>query len=472
MNTQRASRYLSTLWPPRWPRSIVIRATLIAAAVAMLSGLILPLQTQAVPSNVIRCNLPDDWAIPGGWFFRQGARAEYREVCLGYSVVDDAQAAMWTEFYRHGGVKVMGYPISRRYIGPGGYIQQGFEFAVLQWRPEENRGVPALIFEQFHAASRLPDIDFDSDLRFYGIPEPVSPPPGGYADEAAIRQSWLTNPQIMARYLTDPRTGQPWAIQEQAWDFYGLPQSPPERMSYLDEAYSPLLAPFVTQRFQRFALRLLLRDDPDIPQNQAGCVATVRAGALARLFQLIPPGAALEEPQDGPTVVVEVEPEQYAVDPEVDGAEEPILVFVRVSAINYNPNEVVNFVAEPREKPEDRAPLPWERDIIFSGVTNDAGEVTVRLQLWTVAYFVYGVGATSGAADVERAEIEQSALDEFPVAMCQALTSTPNILSVPTPYVTQPTPGPTPFRGDVDAQPEPTTAPPADGTDPDDPNNP
>jgi hypothetical protein len=289
-----------------------------------------------------------------------------------------------------------------------------------------------MIFEQFHSAS-TPEQNFDSDLRFYGIPEPVSPPPGGFADDVAIRQSWLTDPQILSRYLTDPRDGSPWAFQEQAWDFYGLPSSGPDRISYINDSFYPLLSPWVTQRFQRFALRLILADDPILTSNKKGCVATVRSGALARLLQLVPVGSTLEEPRSGPTVLVEVEPEQVVQD--TSGLTDPLLVNVRVSAVNYQPGEVIDFLAVPRNKPTDRAPLPWEQDISFSAVANSLGEITVRRQLWTVEYFVYATGQSSGSNALHKINIQQSALDEFPVAVCQSLTSKPSILIAPTPFV-------------------------------------
>jgi hypothetical protein len=422
-------------------RGKTVKTLVMALLIVTVAFSLLPGATDAVPTSVLKCTLPDDFAIPGGWFFQQEKRPDNEEFCLGYGIVDDASASMWTTFYRLGGVKVLGYPVSRRYIGPGGYIQQGFEFAILQWRPEENRGVPALAYEQFH------DAGLDPDLRFFSIPEAISPPPGGFGDEAAIRQSWLTDPQITARYLTDPVTGDPWNIQEQAWEFYGLPQTTPERVSYASTEFYPLLSPFVTQRFQRMALRLLLTDDPDSPQNRKGCIAPVRTGALARLLQLIPPSAALEEPSSGdPIVIVEVQPEQFVVaDPE---NEDPVLVDVTLSALNFQPGEVVSLVAIPRFKPTDRAPLPWEVDLTFTAVANSLGEAIVPDgQLWSVEYFVEAEGLTSGRAVRVRADIQALSLDEFPVAVCQALVSTPSILVVPTPFGGQPDPaiGPTPW---------------------------
>src|SRR5581483_11026378 len=98
--------------------------------------------TSAGPNPAVLCALPPDFPIPGGWFFQEGKAQSLAGICAGFSVVADSQNAMWTEFYRLGGVKVWGFPVSRRYIGPGGYVQQAFEFGVLQWRPEENRAVP------------------------------------------------------------------------------------------------------------------------------------------------------------------------------------------------------------------------------------------------------------------------------------------------------------------------------------------
>jgi len=419
-----------------------VRSAALALLALSLALSIWPASLLARPSNILRCTLPPDFAIPGGWFFQEQKRPQNQEFCLGYSVVDDDQAAMWSEFYRLGGVKVLGYPVSQRYTGPGGYIQQGFEFAVLQWRPEENRALPALVFEQFH------DAGLDPQLRFFSIPEPVAPPPGGYADEVAIRQSWLTDPEIMARYLTDPRDGQPWPLQEMAWDFYGLPQGPPERVTYGPTSSYPLLAPFVTQRFQRFSLRLLLADDPTQPVNRKGCVATVRSGALARLLHLIPPGAAQEEPaQEGPVLVSEVQPEQFVP----ATSDTPSLVTVTISLLNFQPNEIVDFTATPLSQPTNATPKPWEQTIGPIPIQVDArGQATRDVQLWTVSYTLQAIGRNSGANLAVVKNISALALDQFPVALCQALSSAPNVLIAPTPFVTPavtPTTPATPLPG-------------------------
>src|SRR5579859_3103587 len=77
-----------------------------------------------------------DYPIPGGWFYSQESRLStdtppYR----GYTVVDDGDAAFWTEFRRFGGVDVLGYPVSQRYRYPSdtGYLSQAFQRGILQW---------------------------------------------------------------------------------------------------------------------------------------------------------------------------------------------------------------------------------------------------------------------------------------------------------------------------------------------------
>src|SRR5205823_4166972 len=111
----------------------------------------------------------------------------------------------------------------------------------------------------------------------------------------------------------------------------------------------PLLGPWITQRFQRFALRLMLSTDPNESRNQAGCVATVRSGFLARHLLLIPPIDSLEEPVlvEGPVVLAEVSPGQLTGGTSSTGEVQPVQVAVIVNAINFAPNEAIVFTFIP-----------------------------------------------------------------------------------------------------------------------------
>jgi hypothetical protein len=80
-----------------------------------------------------------DFDLASGHFFTQ--RNGYNGVStLGFSVLDDADAPMWSEFQRLGGADVLGFPISRRFLYHGSIVQ-AFENGVLQWMPDDGQAV-------------------------------------------------------------------------------------------------------------------------------------------------------------------------------------------------------------------------------------------------------------------------------------------------------------------------------------------
>src|SRR5690242_19552913 len=56
-----------------------------------------------------------DWDVAGGHFFTQTGGGTGK----GYVVADDDQAAFWSAFQALGGVSVVGYPVSRRFVHGG-----------------------------------------------------------------------------------------------------------------------------------------------------------------------------------------------------------------------------------------------------------------------------------------------------------------------------------------------------------------
>jgi hypothetical protein len=89
-----------------------------------------------------------DWDVPSGHMFKQpngfgGAGA------LGFSVVDDDQAAFWTEFQHLGGVQALGYPITTRFVH-GGYLTQAFQKQALQWRGDLHLAAPVNVFDDLN----------------------------------------------------------------------------------------------------------------------------------------------------------------------------------------------------------------------------------------------------------------------------------------------------------------------------------
>ncbi|GIW06131.1 MAG: hypothetical protein KatS3mg060_0936 [Dehalococcoidia bacterium] len=71
-----------------------------------------------------------DSPLLGGRFYTQGSS----QSGLGFAVVDNDAAAMFSAYLAYGGPDYLGYPISRRFIS-GGYITQVFQNAVLQATP-------------------------------------------------------------------------------------------------------------------------------------------------------------------------------------------------------------------------------------------------------------------------------------------------------------------------------------------------
>jgi hypothetical protein len=252
-----------------------------------------------------------DYPVPGGWFYTQESRMPQDSPPFrGYTVVDDADASFWTEFRRFGGVEVLGYPVSRRYHYPTdtGFLSQAFQRGILQWHPETGRATMANVFEQFTEQGR------DDQLEIVGIPRPrPSDPSVNFASDAERRMSWLVEPRFLARYFFDPVSQSPFDAQEQAWDFFGLPQTAPDRPVYLREKANgkygaPLYLPYVAQRFQKAGLQLFLADVPLDPtivpgDGKQGCLAITAVGRLARRLgagKLIPSLATQPEPLENP----------------------------------------------------------------------------------------------------------------------------------------------------------------------------
>src|SRR5438067_2073112 len=252
-----------------------------------------------------------DYPVPGGWFYSQESRvATDSPPYRGYTVVDDQDASFWTEFRRFGGTDVLGYPVSQRYRYPSdtGYVSQAFQRGILQWHPETARASMANVFEQFTEQG------LDDQLEIAGIPKPQpSDPALNFADDAERRMGWLTEPRMLARYLFDPVAQAPFDAQEQAWDFFGLPQTSSDRPVYLREKANgkygaPLYLPFIAQRFQKAGLEMFLADVPLDPtivpgDGKQGCIAITAAGRLARRLgagKLIPALATQPLPLENP----------------------------------------------------------------------------------------------------------------------------------------------------------------------------
>jgi hypothetical protein len=274
------------------------------AAVVLAIELATALTPAAGAQSLIR-----DYPVPGGWFYSQESRDPAGPPFRGYTVVDDTEASFWTEFRRYGGVEVLGYPLSRRYRYPAvaGFVSQAFQRGILQWHPDTGRAELANVFEQFGEQG------LDDQLEIAGLPKPLGSTGLGFAEDAELRMGWLTEPRFLARYFFDPVYQVPFETQEEAWAFFGLAQTAPERPVYYRERLNgkwgaPLYLPYVVQRFQKGGLQLFLDDvavDPTIVpgDGRRGCISLTAVGRLARRLgagKLLPSVATLPEPVESP----------------------------------------------------------------------------------------------------------------------------------------------------------------------------
>jgi hypothetical protein len=117
--------------------------------VALLAALATTLMaTMAVPA--VGAEAPPDYAIDNGHFYTQGAGGN---AAGGYSITDDGGVPMWTEFGRLGGVDVLGYPISGRFLLDGHVIQLTQKVGLV-WYPDANSVRFLNTFDWLHFAGK------------------------------------------------------------------------------------------------------------------------------------------------------------------------------------------------------------------------------------------------------------------------------------------------------------------------------
>lgn len=251
-------------------RSIPVHARYVFTVAMMAVGVtLLPIAVSAA--------VPDDrtdYSIPGGHFYSQTGGGKG-----GYGVRDLAGVKFWSEYDRLGGPEFLGYPISKPFWGPGGYLYQGFERGLMQWRPEVGHVMLANNIEIIEWHDKAHDAWLFNE---FSIPFPRQPKPGTFEEEAEERLSWLTNDDIRSAFLTNPATGQEWDLAD-AMNYFGLPQSEPRRAG-----------PFIVQRFQRIPLQLWIDDVPGMPP--AGSVVPLLSGHLVKECGALPYDATVPEP--------------------------------------------------------------------------------------------------------------------------------------------------------------------------------
>jgi hypothetical protein len=211
------------------------------------TGLFVPLI--ALPVNPALDRL--DNAVPGGHFYTQG-NGFGGGGGLGYAVVDDDDAPLWSEFQRQGGVGRLGYPVTNRFAY-GGAVTQAFQNGALQWQPDLGQSGLLNILDELHAHGS------DGWLE---VARQIPPPPAdGQPADASILAPF---PGMLALYEADP-------------DLYGLP------MSVRD--YGAV----GSARFQRSTMYVWQQDRPPAT---AGTVISGASGDLAKAAGLWPLDAA------------------------------------------------------------------------------------------------------------------------------------------------------------------------------------
>ena len=189
-----------------------------------------------------------------GWFYKE-ANGFNGAGEAGFAVVDDADASLWSEFQRLGGVDRLGYPMSKRFEY-GGYPTQAFQRVVLQWRPDLESAVAVSIFDDLSA--RGSDAWLDATRQ---VPRPSDTllDAGLTGDELVASQIAMLD-QYAA--LHDFYTSDPMAMT-----LYGLP------LSIKD--YGPV----VSVRLQHATLQMWTSDTP---WAAAETVIVVNSGDIAK----------------------------------------------------------------------------------------------------------------------------------------------------------------------------------------------
>lgn len=255
----------------------VAAALILALALAALP---LPLAAEVpeVPFGTA-CGFGADFPTTGGRFFTQtGSGAG------GYPVRDDDAAQFWTAFQELGGIQIVGYPVSHRFILHG-FLVQAFQKMVLQWDPSKN-GVN--VANTMDVMNREGHDDWLESFR--QVPRHATLPEDAGVPFSQIMENHLAlldvNPAIRDAYFAVPS----WLTR------LGLP------IAYGD------FGSMVAMRTQRAVLQQWL---VDVPWARAGQVVFANSGDLAKEAGLFP--AAATTPFD-PHVVPTADADLVTVD--------------------------------------------------------------------------------------------------------------------------------------------------------------
>lgn len=105
----------------------------------------------SVSRGPVAAEQPLDFDVAGGHYFSQGSIDEAPDGMLGFTITDDEGIAFWSTFRRLGGQRVLGYPISGRFIW-GGVVCQLVQKGMLQWNPVTQQATLANLTDLLSAA--------------------------------------------------------------------------------------------------------------------------------------------------------------------------------------------------------------------------------------------------------------------------------------------------------------------------------
>ncbi|HEY8746027.1 MAG TPA: hypothetical protein VIU62_23300, partial [Chloroflexota bacterium] len=74
-----------------------------------------------------------DYALPDGHFYTQANGSPLGKSATGFLLADDGGIAFWTDYQQLGGVGLLGYPISGRFM-QAGFVAQATQRGILQWQ--------------------------------------------------------------------------------------------------------------------------------------------------------------------------------------------------------------------------------------------------------------------------------------------------------------------------------------------------
>jgi hypothetical protein len=212
-----------------------------------------------------------DWDVASGHVYKQ-ANGFGGTGDVGYTVLDDADAAFWSELQRLGGVELVGYPISGRFTYAG-YLTQAFQKLVLQWQPELGRAVPVNVFDELDQRGSNAWLEANRE-----VPRP----------SLQSGDSGLEWPQVVERHtaLLDPYRG--------LWDFYSASPDAVDRFGLPVGIHD--YGSVVSVRLQRATLQLW---QIDVPWAAAGSVVVGNGGDIGKEAGLWPleavtPGVVLQ----------------------------------------------------------------------------------------------------------------------------------------------------------------------------------